>query len=68
MITFAPANQQGRIFAIQMKSTGEVLEWLKRHAWKACNRQNWFAGSNPVLSAESSKIMKRLTILIALTS
>ena len=31
---------------------GEVLEWLKRHAWKACNRQNRFAGSNPVLSAE----------------
>ena len=30
---------------------GEVLEWLKRHAWKACNRQNRFAGSNPVLSA-----------------
>ena len=28
-----------------------VLEWLKRHAWKACNRQNRFAGSNPVLSA-----------------
>ena len=51
MITFAPANQQGRIFAIQMKSTGEVLEWLKRHAWKACSRQNWLAGSNPVLSA-----------------
>ena len=22
------------------------------HAWKACNRQNRFAGSNPVLSAE----------------
>ena len=32
-------------------SKGEVLEWLKRHAWKACNRQNRFAGSNPVLSA-----------------
>ncbi len=30
---------------------GEVLEWLKRHAWKACSRQNWLAGSNPVLSA-----------------
>ena len=30
---------------------GEVLEWLKRHAWEACNRQNRFAGSNPVLSA-----------------
>ena len=33
------------------KKQGEVLEWLKRHAWKACNRQNRFAGSNPVLSA-----------------
>ena len=32
-------------------TSGKVLEWLKRHAWKACNRQNWFAGSNPVLSA-----------------
>ena len=34
---------------------GEVLEWLKRHAWKACNRQNRFAGSNPVLSAKQEK-------------
>ena len=34
------------------KTQGEVLEWLKGHAWKACNRQNRFAGSNPVLSAE----------------
>ena len=41
-------------FAPQLRKTqqGEVLEWLKRHAWKACNRQNRFAGSNPVLSAE----------------
>ena len=30
---------------------GKVLEWLKRHAWKACNRQNRFGGSNPPLSA-----------------
>ncbi len=30
---------------------GEVLEWLKRHAWKACDRQNWFASSNLALSA-----------------
>ena len=37
---------------------GEVLEWLKRHAWKACNRQNRFAGSNPVLSA-----MLRLSVV-----
>ena len=29
-----------------------MLEWLKRHAWKACKRQKCFAGSNPALSAE----------------
>ena len=32
---------------------GEVLEWLKRHAWKACKRQKRFGGSNPPLSASS---------------
>ena len=31
---------------------GEMLEWLKRHAWKACIRQKCIAGSNPCLSAE----------------
>ena len=35
-----------------IRKQGEVLEWLKRQAWKACNRQNRFAGSNPVLSAK----------------
>ena len=30
---------------------GEMLEWLKRHAWKACKRRNRFGGSNPPLSA-----------------
>ena len=35
-----------------------MLEWLKRHAWKACNRQNRFGGSNPPLSAESSYCKK----------
>ena len=35
----------------QINPIGEVLEWLKRHAWKACSRQNRLAGSNPVLSA-----------------
>ena len=29
-----------------------MLEWLKRHAWKACKRQKRFPGSNPGLSAE----------------
>ena len=30
---------------------GKMLEWLKRHAWKACKRRNRFGGSNPPLSA-----------------
>lgn len=30
---------------------GEMLEWLKRHAWKACKPQKGFGGSNPPHSA-----------------
>ena len=33
------------------KPKGEVLEWLKRHAWKACIHQKCIRGSNPRLSA-----------------
>ena len=29
-----------------------MLEWLKRHDWKSCDRQNRFMGSNPILSAQ----------------
>ena len=29
-----------------------MLEWLKRHAWKACSRLKRLTGSNPVLSAK----------------
>ena len=31
-----------------------MLEWLKRHAWKACKRLKRFGGSNPPLSANKS--------------
>ena len=34
---------------------GEMLEWLKRHAWKACIRQKCIRGSNPCLSADMKK-------------
>ena len=54
--TFAPAFIKG-----------EVLEWLKRHAWKACSRQNWLAGSNPVLSAFRIQIINNKTFLFAIT-
>lgn len=40
-----------RRFKKSSSEYGKVLEWLKRHAWKACNRQNRFGGSNPPLSA-----------------
>ena len=32
---------------------GKMLEWLKRHAWKACSRLKRLTGSNPVLSAKA---------------
>ena len=41
---------------------GEMLEWLKRHAWKACIRQKRIRGSNPRLSAinaENQQIAKQ---------
>gem|GEM_PF-241240 len=35
---------------------GEMLEWLKRHAWKACKPLKGFAGSNPAFSAEKTAV------------
>lgn len=40
--TFAPVNN------------GAMLEWLKRHAWKACKRQKRFPSSNLGRSAKIS--------------
>ena len=40
-----------------------MLEWLKRHAWKACIPQKGIRGSNPALSAvvmENVKAGKQL--------
>ena len=42
ILTFAPPK-------------GEVLEWLKRHAWKACGRKKRPGGSNPPLSASKRR-------------
>ena len=55
--TFVAENACGSHFFCNLQpflkeaSIGEMLEWLKRHAWKACNRQNRFGGSNPPHSA-----------------
>jgi hypothetical protein len=32
-----------------------MAEWSKAHAWKVCNRQKRFMGSNPILSAIENK-------------
>ena len=31
--------------------TGDLLEWLKRHAWKVCIPLKGIKGSNPLVSA-----------------
>ena len=55
--TFVAENACGSHFFCNLQpflkeaSIGEMLEWLKRHAWKACIRQKCIAGSNPALSA-----------------
>ena len=45
-------------------SEGEMLEWLKRHAWKACIRQKCIRGSKPRLSADMKKRREVNTIII----
>ena len=59
--TFVAENACGSHFFCNLQpflkeaSIGEMLEWLKRHAWKACIRQKCIAGSNPALSAGNIK-------------
>ncbi len=36
-----------------------MAEWSKAHAWKVCNRQKRFMGSNPILSAKNELKPKR---------
>ena len=40
-----------------------MLEWLKRHAWKACKRQKRFPGSNPGLSMFMKRLIAGLAIM-----
>ncbi|CDB10266.1 uncharacterized protein BN744_01573 [Bacteroides sp. CAG:633] len=45
---FAPAKRK----IVGLTRIGEVLEWLKRHAWKACIPLKGITSSNLVLSAK----------------
>ena len=55
--TFVAENARGSHFFCNLQpflkeaSIGEMLEWLKRHAWKACILLKGIRGSNPRLSA-----------------
>ena len=37
---------------LYVRRLGKMLEWLKRHAWKACIPLKGIGGSNPPLSAK----------------
>ena len=39
-----------------------MLEWLKRHAWKACKRPKRFTSSNLVLSATNHENLHHLDL------
>ncbi len=50
-------NRNRRISAANRSdrsNSGVMLEWLKRHAWKACIRQKRIGGSNPPHSARNT--------------
>ena len=66
--TFVAENACGSHFFCNLQpflkeaSIGEMLEWLKRHAWKACIPLKGIGGSNPPLSAinaENQQIIKQ---------
>lgn len=41
-----------------------MLEWLKRHAWKACKRQNRFPSSNLGRSAINPLKISKLNLIV----
>lgn len=43
-----------------MRTIGEMLEWLKRHAWKACGLLKGLASSNLALSANLTALRNNL--------
>ena len=54
---FAPEGRAG-------ENGGEMAEWFKAHAWKACILQKGIEGSNPSLSARLPVVHATERILI----
>lgn len=50
-----------------MRTIGEMLEWLKRHAWKACGLLKGLASSNLALSANLTALQNiRKAVFVSL--
>ena len=49
---------------LYVRRLGKMLEWLKRHAWKACIPLKGIGGSNPSLSA--NRLQKDFTKVVNL--
>ena len=47
------ANPEKNYYLCRKSGKGVMLEWLKRHAWKACIPQKGIGGSNPPRSAKT---------------
>ena len=48
-------NKKHYLCSAFQENDGVMLEWLKRHAWKACNRHKRFPSSNLGHSARKIK-------------
>ena len=57
------ANPEKNYYLCRKSGKGVMLEWLKRHAWKACKRQNRFPSSNLGRSAINTLIFNKLACL-----
>ena len=57
------ANPEKNYYLCRESGKGVMLEWLKRHAWKACIRQKRIGGSNPPRSAINTLIFNKLACL-----
>ena len=69
--TFVAENARGSHFFCNLHPIseqmliGEMLEWLKRHAWKACIPLKGIGGSNPPLSADKLRNGKQQINIIS---
>lgn len=55
-----------KIDTFAFRNKGKVLEWLKRHAWKACIPLKGIGGSNPPLSAYNQFISPYIYCVLGL--